>query len=104
MSFICKACGRQRAGSPALGEMVAIGVAICDDCRATQLGRAVLALANFKEIGEPSIRALDAILDEAQNDPPDGAADGSIPELRWITLRRLVAAARAYNDALKRAQ
>jgi hypothetical protein len=99
MSFICKACSRQRAGSTAEGEEV------CAECRSTQMGRAALLLKHFesRRIYEEQIDQLDAVLGEAQNQPPLGTADGSISARRWTRLRALMVAARAFNDALTRA-
>ena len=94
MSFHCKACGRQRAGSPAEGD-------VCNECRPTQAGRALLLLLHFDKVDVEPIIALDSILDDAQNGPPDGAGDGSLTERRWTTLRALVTAARAYDEALE---
>lgn len=100
MSFICKACGRQRAGSPAEGEEV------CRECRPTQSGRAFLLLSNFEkcQLDGDDILALETILGEAQNGPPDGEADGSFTERRWTALRVMVDAARKFNEALERVQ
>lgn len=100
MSFHCKACGCQRAGSPAEGEEV------CDECRPTQAGRALLLLARFErcQVDADDVLALDAVLDEAQNGPPDGEGDGSLTVRRWATLRDLVTAARAFNEALDHVQ
>lgn len=95
MSFYCRACGRQRAGSPAEDEEV------CDECRPTQAGRAFLLLPHFEKIDMEHVTALDAVLDEAQNGPPDGAGDGSLTERRWSALRILVSAARVYDEAME---
>ena len=95
MSFHCKACGRQRAGSPAEGQEV------CDECRPTQAGRACLLLAHFEcRFDADQILALDNILGEAQNGPPDGAADKSFTVRRWIAIRDLIDVARKFNKAL----
>lgn len=96
MSFFCKACGRQRAGSPAEGEEV------CDECRPTQAGRAFLLLKHFEthRLRSEHILRIDALLGEAQNGPLDGAADGSLAGSRWTSLNRLMDAARNFNDAL----
>lgn len=60
-------------------------------------------LSTFKGLYEEQIDALNKILDESQNEPPEGTADGSIVLRRWNKLQALVDAARAYNDALARA-
>lgn len=100
MSFTCKACGRQRAGSPAEGEEV------CSECRPTQAGRAFLLLSSFEEcqLDGDDILALETVLGEAQNGPPDGEADGSLTERRWTALRDVVQAARKFNEAIERVQ
>lgn len=58
----------------------------------TQLERAALltstVIAKILE-ARHDILALSAVCDEAQNSPPDGAADGSIDEATWYELRRL---------------
>lgn len=91
------ACARQRAGSPAYGEEV------CDECRPTQAGRALLLLASFKkcEVDGDDIVNLENVLDEAQNEPPLGEADGSFTEGRWTALCILAKAARNFNAALE---
>ena len=96
VSFFCKACGRQRAGSPAEGEEV------CDECRPTQAGRAFLLLASFEgcQVEVDDLSELEHILGEAQNNPPAGASDGSLTERRWYALRDLVAAATKFNEAI----
>jgi len=100
VSFFCKACGRQRAGCTADGEEV------CDECRPTQAGRALLLLLNFEqcEIDGDDIVNLENVLDEAQNEPPLGEADGSFTEGRWTALRVLAKAARNFNAALENVQ
>lgn len=98
MSNCCKSCGRQYSGSPDKGYEV------CARCLSTQMGRSVFAVAPFTDIDEFTIQQLDSLLNDTQNGPPDGDADGSIDETRWNALRKLVAAARAYNDALKNAR
>jgi len=42
------------------------------------------------------------ILDEAQNGPPEGAADGSLPEALWEALRRQVEAFGVVQDEHER--
>jgi hypothetical protein len=47
-----------------------------------------------KERAERAARDLDlgalrAVLDEAQNPPPDGAADGSLGDLQWNALNSI---------------
>ena len=97
MSFTCQACARQRAGSPAEGE------AVCAECCPTQMGRAALLLKHFEplRIDEARIREFEAVLDEAQTGPPDGAADGSVPVRVWTALAALARAARSYNHAVE---
>lgn len=88
--FLCKACGN--------GHDTA--VVVCSYCEKTQLGQAVRVAATLKGLYEEQIDALEWILTEAQNGPPEGASDGSITERRWRKLRALATAAKAYNDAL----
>ena len=99
MGFLCKACGRQRAGSP--GE----GFEVCDACRPTQAGRATLLLRHFEagRVDYEVINTLDEVLDQAQNGPPDGECDDSLTENRWAKYRALVSAARAFNEAMDNA-
>jgi hypothetical protein len=87
VSFICKACNRQRAG--ASGE-------ICDECWNTKL------LFHFenRQFAAEHISALQTILDESQDGPPDGKADGSIDDRRWIQITKLLRTARVFNEAL----
>lgn len=47
-----------------------------------------------------TINRLDAVLDEAQNSPPQGRADGTIPPKIWAGLRRLSDHGAAYSEAL----
>lgn len=96
MSFICKACGRQRAGSTTKGQEV------CAECQPTQAGQAVLLLAEFERcrVNGMHIQSLDVIVGHAQNGPPLGDGDDSIHPDQWAKLRDLVKAARAYNEAL----
>src|SRR5271155_1971520 len=101
MSFLCKACGRQRSGSPAVGE------GVCNECRSTQMGRAVRLLDYFFEENVPSkeqIDALDAILDDASNVPPEGTSDGSISERRWTAMRGMIKVARTYRIMINAAR
>jgi hypothetical protein len=94
VSFFCKACGRQRAGSPAEDEEV------CDECRPTQAGRAFLLLASFEkcQIDGDDLVSLELVLDDAQN------GDGSFTARRWSALRVLTTAARNFNEALENVQ
>ena len=66
------------------------------------MGTAAKLLLHFenRRSGDEFITALEDILDTAQNDPPEGMADGSISVRQWHALRALVAAARALNAAL----
>lgn len=64
----------------------------------TQRQRAEAALA------AQDVDALDAVLGEAQNGPPDGAADGSLTEKQWNALRTKSAALRAMNAPVEEAQ
>lgn len=95
MSFICKGCGRHRAG--------ASGV-VCADCRNTQAGDAGELLEHFEgcRVSGEFIEALDEILGKAQNGPPNGEADGSIDADRWARLSELSRAATAFNAAIDR--
>jgi hypothetical protein len=43
---------------------------------------------------------LSTVLDEAQNPPPEGAADGTIPAKEWQALADLRLAAEAYEKAI----
>jgi len=95
MSFHCRACGRQRAGSPVDGKEV------CDECRFTQMGRAAMLLAHFEALsGREWTDALEVVLDKSQNGPPDGEGDGSIGERQWAALRAVVRGARDISAAL----
>lgn len=91
------ACGQKRTD-----DLRSFGAYVCSDCSDTQMGRAAKVVAQL-EMSAPSndlIRDLESILDLAQNGPPDGESDGSITELRWNQLTRLVNAARAFNRAI----
>lgn len=91
MSFFCKACGRYRAD----------GNEVCSDCKNTQMAKAIPLLHHFDKIrfDDVVLQSLDEILSEAQNSPPEGFADRSIPEARWTAIRDLIKSARAYNEA-----
>lgn len=69
-----------------------------DSFLTTQLEQTATMLAHLQEI---DIGTLDDLLDEASNSPPDGAADGSIDEVRFARLHAVVAYAHAYNVALR---
>jgi hypothetical protein len=73
-----------------------------------QVGQAALLvsylLVERRRIDMDVVLELEQILDETQNGPPDGGADGSIDERQWRTLREIVDAARAYEGALDSAQ
>jgi hypothetical protein len=90
VSFICKACSKQRAGTS--GE-------VCSDCWETQIGAAAKLFAYFerRRINEEFVGALVAIL--AHDARPD-IRDGSITERRRARLVNLVQAAQALNDAI----
>lgn len=95
MSFVCKACGRQRSGS---GE-------VCSGCWDTQMGAAAKLLVYFenRRFSDEHIAAIDEILAAAGNPLFDSEADGSITEPRWNRLIRLTRAARAFNEAIDEA-
>jgi hypothetical protein len=46
---------------------------------------------------------LEEVLGDAQNGPPDGAADGSIDEATWMALRVVVESAKALRHCLGKA-
>lgn len=46
-----------------------------------------------------AIANLDAVLDEAQNEPPEGAGDKTITPENWARLRALCDTAQAFNKA-----
>ena len=94
MSFVCLACGRQRAGASGY---------VCDECKDTQMGAAAGALVCYFENREVNVEPLADILDAAANRPPEGDSDGSITEKRWNRLTRLVSAGREFNAALEAA-
>ncbi len=48
---------------------------------------------------EQDVDLLDAIVEAAQNPPPQGGADGSLDEPAWTALAKLASAARAYREA-----
>ena len=77
-----------------------LGAQICDACVAknerplprageTQLQRALAVLPSREGLGtmRSKHQALLVVLDEAQNEPPQGAADGSIRPRVWTQLR-----------------
>jgi hypothetical protein len=97
VSFLCKACGNQRAGSPAEG------LEVCEPCRPTQAGRAALLLRHFQKIDVDDVLALETVLDDASNLPPDGYNDGSLTENRFIKFQLLARAARDFNEAVDNA-
>lgn len=47
---------------------------------------------------------LDELVGEAQNSPPQGLADGTIPEDRWYTLRDIVKTGRELLRLLEKAR
>ncbi len=71
-----------------------------------QLIRAkVIVVSHLKDrlFYEEQLDMLDRVLGEAQTQPPEGTADGSITPEQWAKLQTLLKAARDYNDALVRA-
>lgn len=63
------------------------------------------ALALLSPIGAvinvQTIRALREIVEDAQNGPPDGAADGSIDEALWNELKSIVTAGERMITAIE---
>ena len=71
----------------------------------TQRARAIWMLRRLTVFDTPKVDALfvevDKLLDEAQNPPPWGAADGTIDEPFYAALRELSNAAKQYRAALR---
>ena len=68
----------------------------------TQAQRARVCVWELRIVGvsHNTTCELETIIDEAQNEPPDGAADGTISPEYWAALRDLVMAAKRYRAAL----
>jgi hypothetical protein len=121
MSFSCKACGQQRAGTASWPD----GYEICEECRQqhlpkgsppTQLGRAAILLHHFAphRLYEEQIDQLEAVLNPTffRHVKTDTDAsmlvkipgdDKTISGRRRTKLMALVAAAREFNNTLVRA-
>jgi hypothetical protein len=71
----------------------------------TQRARAIWMLRRLTIFDTPKVDALfveiDKLLDESQNPPPQGGADGSIDEEFFAALRELSNAAKRYRAALR---
>ncbi len=71
----------------------------------TQLERAALLVRQLAEIPglATTAEALTEIVAEAQNRPPEGAADGTIHEPLWIYLRAVAKSLNNFNTDIERA-
>jgi hypothetical protein len=65
----------------------------------TQLARACALVGRLDVPDAETLRRLDNLLDEAQNAPPHGRADGSLHEKKFNRLRAMVHAGRAFLAA-----
>jgi hypothetical protein len=69
----------------------------------TQLQAAKIAVrAIDADLARVSIQDLDAVVDAAQNQPPEGFADGSIGNDIWFRYRDIAEAGRALIEAIDR--
>ena len=62
-------------------------------CTETQLARATAARQKLQDLFPRIAEAKDElqrVVDEAQNRPPDGAADGTIDDVKWRQLSSVV--------------
>lgn len=70
---------------------------------ATQQQRLEAALARLPKVTDDvraALTELNAVLVEAQNSPPFGAADGTIDEMTWVVARDVVNAVEQYDRTL----
>lgn len=75
--------------------------------RTSQHEQAVAFIGDFRAaddvIGD-ALDGLDVVIGEAQNEPPEGAADGSIGQTEWLALKAVRDHALEMRRALQRLQ
>jgi hypothetical protein len=64
----------------------------------SQRERALTAIERMPCFDKYCLEKLQAVLEESQNGPPDGQADGSIDRETWVQMDQLFHAARGVNS------
>ena len=66
--------------------------------------RSAMATLLKDAANDAAIAAMYDVLGDAQNDPPDGASDGSISEDLWTTANTMMGGFRVVNNMVARLQ